>query len=91
MTAKKSVGLVASKHLVQRSQGFAVAEFAIVLPVVVFVAAMVLVVDYLMTFPIKPATNGITASKMNAGRKQMPSGNTLFTATDFIRLSFSIS
>jgi Flp pilus assembly protein TadG len=39
---QRSVGLVAGKRLVQRSQGFAVAEFAIVLPAVVFVAAMVI-------------------------------------------------
>lgn len=42
MLHQHSVGLVAGKRLVQRSQGFAVAEFAVALPAVVFVAAMVM-------------------------------------------------
>ena len=42
MSYQRSVGLVTGKRLVQRSQGFAVAEFAIVLPAVIFVAAMVI-------------------------------------------------
>jgi hypothetical protein len=53
VTARKGVGLVASKHLVQRAQGFAVAEFAIVLPAVVFVAAMALVVFSIATTQIQ--------------------------------------
>ena len=40
---------------------------------------------------INPATIGITASRMNAGKKHKPKGKTLFTATDLIRFNFSVS
>lgn len=39
---KSSGGLVAGKHLVHRSQGFAVAEFAIVLPAMALVAGLLM-------------------------------------------------
>jgi hypothetical protein len=48
-------------------------------------------VDYRVIPPIKPATIGITASKMKAGKKHKPNGKTLFTATDLIRFNFSVS
>ncbi len=40
MPRKLSVGLDAGKQLVQRTHGYAVAEFAIVLPAILFVVAM---------------------------------------------------
>lgn len=40
MNEKLGVGLDEGKHLVQRTHGFAVAEFAIVLPAILFVAAL---------------------------------------------------
>jgi hypothetical protein len=48
-------------------------------------------VDYCVIPLINPAMIGITASKMKAGKKHRPSGKTLFTATDLIRFSFSVS
>ena len=49
------------------------------------------VVDYLVKFPIIPATIGITVSMMNAGKKQIPKGSTLLTATALMRFNFCIS
>ena len=40
MTRKPVVGLDAGKHLTQRTHGYAVAEFAIVLPAIFFVVAI---------------------------------------------------
>ena len=72
MTAKKSVGLVASKHLVQRSHGYAVAEFAVVLPAAVFVAAMVLVVFSIATTQIQLESAAAHAARIVGRGDKLP-------------------
>ena len=72
MTAKKSVGLVASKHLVQRSHGYAVAEFAIVLPAAVFVVAMVLGVFSIATTQIQLESAAAHAARIVGRGDKLP-------------------
>jgi Flp pilus assembly protein TadG len=85
-----SVGLGASRHLIQRTHGYAVAEFAVVLPAILFVVAIVFVLMGITTTQIQLESSAAMAARIigrgdplpDSYRNSLPVGTQIFTKPD---------
>ncbi len=81
-----SVGLGVSRQLVQRTHGYAVAEFAIVLPAILFVAAIVFSLIGITTTQIQLESSAAMAARIigrgdplpDSYRNSLPVGTQIF-------------
>lgn len=85
-----SVGLAAGRQLIQRTHGYAVAEFAIVLPAILFVAAIVFALIGITTTQIQLESSAAIAARIigrgdplpDSYRNSLPMGTQIFANPD---------
>ena len=85
-----SVGLGAGRQLVQRTHGYAVAEFAIVLPAILFVAAIVFSLIGITATQIQLESSAAMAARIigrgdplpDSYRNSLPVGTQIFARPD---------
>lgn len=85
-----SVGLGVGRQLVQRTHGYAVAEFAIVLPAILFVAAIVFALIGITTTQIQLESSAAMAARIigrgdplpDSYRNSLPVGTQIFSRPD---------
>ena len=81
-----SVGLGAGRQLVQRTHGYAVAEFAIVLPTILFVASIIFTLIGITTTQIQLESSAVMAARIigrgdplpDSYRNSLPVGTQIF-------------
>jgi len=81
-----SVGLGAGRQLVQRTHGYAVAEFAIVLPAILFVASIIFTLIGITTTQIQLESSAVMAARIigrgdplpDSYRNSLPVGTQIF-------------
>jgi len=81
-----SVGLGAGRQLVQRTHGYAVAEFAIVLPAILFIASIIFTLIGITTTQIQLESSAVMAARIigrgdplpDSYRNSLPVGTQIF-------------
>ena len=85
-----SVGLGAGRQLVQRTHGYAVAEFAIVLPAILFIASIIFTLIGITTTQIQLESSAVMAARIigrgdplpDSYRNSLPVGTEIFAKPD---------
>jgi len=85
-----SVGLGAGRQLVQRTHGYAVAEFAIVLPAILFIASIIFTLIGITTTQIQLESSAVIAARIigrgdplpDSYRNSLPVGTEIFAKPD---------
>jgi uncharacterized membrane protein len=85
-----SVGLGAGRQLVQRTHGYAVAEFAIVLPAILFIASIIFTLIGVTTTQIQLESSAVMAARIigrgdplpDSYRNSLPVGTEIFAKPD---------